>query len=111
MRLVEILQLIAALAGTLVSIYAGLEKRLLKRFRKAGATSPGDTLEIGRLNPIFRWRFNRLLKTGVIININDEYYLDNHRWRELRKKRRIRGLTILSIVVAGVALYLLIQYL
>ena len=111
MKLIEILQILAAFAGALATISAGLEQRLLKRFRKAGATSPDNTLELGRFNPISRWRFHRLRKIGVIIQKSDRYYLDDNKWRELRKKRRIRGLTILSIVVIAIVVYFLFQYL
>jgi hypothetical protein len=105
MRLVEVLQVAGTLLGALASAFMVVEKRLLTRFRRAGATSPDSSIELPRLNFLSRWRLSRLEKANAVVS-DDQHrvYLDGVVYGSLRKKRAVRAVTLVVLALAIVIL-------
>jgi len=64
MSLAEVLQLITGVLGVAVTIIAAAETRLVKRLRRAGATSPEAAVALPRLQPLVRWQLLQLTSPG-----------------------------------------------
>jgi hypothetical protein len=105
MRLVDVLQAAGAIVGVLASAFTVVEKRLLARFRSAGATSPEDAMEAPSLGALLRWRVSRLTSVGAVVVVGDgRIYLDEETYASLRKRRAVLGVTLVVVVLALVAL-------
>ncbi|MCP4662928.1 MAG: hypothetical protein GY856_46645 [bacterium] len=103
MRLVEVLQITAAVIGVFASAFAAMEQRLVKRFRREGALAPATAIELPRLRIAMRWRLGRLRSAGaVVVGEDGRSYLNEAAYLALRKKRAILGISLVAIVIAGV---------
>jgi hypothetical protein len=104
-RLVDVLQAAGAIVGVLASAFTVVEKRLLARFRSAGATSPEDAMEAPSLGALLRWRVSRLTSVRAVVEVGDgRLYLDEQAYSALRKRRAVLGVTLVVVLLALVAL-------
>ncbi len=105
MRLVELVQAAAAVLGVLASTFMVLEKRLVRRFRRAGASSPETAIDLPPLSFLSRWRLSRLESTNAVVSVDHQRrYLDEEAYEPLRKQRAVRGVTLVVLVLAIVVL-------
>jgi hypothetical protein len=109
MSLAEVLQVIAGVLGVAVTIIAAAETRLVKRLRRAGATSPEAAIALPRLKPLVRWQLSRLRSARVVVTVEPQgQYLDEAAFRSLRRKRARRVVPmVLAAMAFVVAAYLL----
>lgn len=90
MRLVEVLQLTAAILAIPAGIFSSIEKRILGYFRRSDATSPDTAIQLPPLKRFAQWRVSRLKLLGAIISTEeDEVYLDKAAYSSIRRKRAI----------------------
>ncbi len=107
MRLVEALQIAGAILGSAASLFTVIEKRLVRRFRRAGATAPEHAVEIPPLGLPSRWRLSRLRSLRAVREVDDRTsYLDEATYAVIRRKRAVAGV---SLVVAALALVVLLH--
>lgn len=105
MRLVDVLQAAGAILGVLASAFMVVEKRLVTRFRSAGATSPEDAIEVPSFGAALRWRMSRLSSARAVLPAGDRrVYLDEKAYSSLRKRRAVLGVTVVVVVLAIVIL-------
>lgn len=105
MRLVEVLQVAASILGVLASAFMVLEKRLVQRFRRAGAVSPETSIELPPLSFLSRWRLSRLESAHAVMSVDHRRrYLDEEAYGPLRNKRVVRGVTLVVLALAIVVL-------
>jgi hypothetical protein len=105
MRLVEALQIAAALMGALATAFTAIEGRFVGRFRRAAATSPERAIELPPLGVIGRWRRSRLGAAGAVVDAEGgTVYLNETAYAALRRSRRLRAVTAVLLVLASVVL-------
>jgi hypothetical protein len=105
MRLVDVLQAAGAILGVLASAFTVVEKRLVMRFRRAGATSPEGAMEVPAFGALLRWRLSRLSSSRAVVPVADGLiYLDEQAYGSLRKRRAVLGVTLVVVVLAIVVL-------
>ena len=98
MRTVEILQVAACLLITLVSIARAFEQRLVRRLLRQKATDPERAIQLAEPRWLAKWPFFRLQKSGALRLVGlSSYYLDQPLYQALRRRRRLRGLTLLGV--------------
>ncbi len=86
------------------------EKRIVRAFREAGATSADKAVVPADISVHGRVAFKRLVERAVLIESgNGWFYLDEQKWQNLRSQRRRTVLIVLLLVV--VALLALLGYL
>lgn len=109
MSLAEVLQLITGTLGLVITIIAAAETRLVKRFRKAGATSPETAIVLPRLQPLVRWQLSQLTSGKAVVAVEPQgHYLDEAGYRVMQRKRVFRAVPlVLVIAVLVVAAYLM----
>lgn len=105
MRLVEVLQVAGTLLGALASAFTVVEKRLVSRFRRAGANSPTSPIELPPLGLLSRWRLSRLEKARAVVSVDKQrMYLDGEAYGSLRKRRAVRAVAMVVLALAIVIL-------
>jgi len=92
------------------AIIAIRRKKLIGRFRKAGATNPQHAVAPEALGERRSWVFKQLLKHGVLVPTQDgRFFMDDRAATEFLRQRRNRALVIgaifllvfLSLLIAG----------
>jgi hypothetical protein len=87
------------------AIVMAVRNRYIRRFRQAGATTPGHSVEPGSIDVPESLLFKKMVRDGVLVRTgNDSYYLDEQREAVLRKKR----LTWLSLLLLAILVILLL---
>jgi len=103
MRLVEALQVTAAVFGAAASIFASAERGIVKRLRREGATSTKTAIDLPRLRPLARWHLARLVAHGaVVVGEQGRAHLDEAMYAPVRRKRKIVGASLAAITLAVV---------
>jgi hypothetical protein len=86
-----------------------VERLTIQRFRDAGANTAERAilLEAGMwFGPVV---YRRLERAGVLRRAaNDRYYLEQPAYEAFRRRRRIRGLVVLTILLTGIAIVYLL---
>jgi hypothetical protein len=101
MSLAEVLSLITGFLGVILTIIMAAETRLVKRLRKAGATSQEKAIALPRLRPLVRWQLSQLTSTGAVVAVEPQgHYLDEAGFRLMQRKRARRTVPLVLVVVA-----------
>lgn len=81
------------------------QRHIVLRLRDAGAISAVTAQPLPGLRPMQQRHLGRLLEDGVVYQVGaDRYWVDEGKWSEYRRLRRIIGLTAAAIGLAVVAL-------
>jgi len=85
-------------------------RKIINGFRAANATSPVTAIvpsEHGIRRSII---FNRLVRDGVLVPVNEErFYLDEEREVEVQKRRRKTALFLVALIIIGILVFALTQ--
>lgn len=83
------------------------EKRIVRAFREAGATSADKAVAPADIGVHGRVAFKRLVEHSVLREAGDgRFYLDEQKWEDLRRLRhRVILIMLLIVVVAGLAVF------
>jgi hypothetical protein len=85
------------------------EKRIVRAFREAGATSADKAVVPADIGVHGRVAFKRLVEHAVLIESgNGRFYLDEQKWQRLRSLRR--RLALILLLAGVVAVLLLFGY-
>lgn len=69
-------------------------KRLIRKFREAGATDPGHAVTLESLGERRFWLFDHMVRAGVFLPTRDgRYYMDDQAASEFLDRQRMRALT------------------
>lgn len=75
-------------------------KRLLKRFREAGATDPDHAVTLEALSERPSWIFKQMNRHGVFVAVKDgRFYMDERVAAEFRRHQRNRAFIIGGVLV------------
>ncbi len=75
-------------------------KRLVNRFRQAGATDPEHAITPEAIGERPSWIFNQMVEHGVFLPaLNGRFYVDDQAAIEFLRQRRKRGLLIAGILL------------
>jgi len=86
-------------------VIAARRRKLIQKFRAAGATSPSTAMPLPSDAIFTSFIFKRLHNFGVLKETtNGRYYLDEAAEKALSKQRRIMLMVLLVIVLALVAI-------
>jgi 2-polyprenyl-6-methoxyphenol hydroxylase-like FAD-dependent oxidoreductase len=89
------------------------QKRLIQRFRQAGAVSPQTARTLEEIGVWDSGQFRRLNKGRVLLKTQEGgYFLDEEAWQTYRGRKRgfLFGFVILAVIVV-VAAYLIFEFL
>ena len=82
------------------AIIAIRRKRLVKRFREAGATDPQHAVTPEALGERRSWIFDKMTKHGVFLPTQDgRFYMDDRVASEFLRQRRTRALLLGGILL------------
>lgn len=82
------------------AVIAIRQKRLVNRFREAGATDPEHAITPEALGERRSWIFNQMVEHGVFLPaLNGRFYMDNQAAIEFLRQRRKRALLIAGILL------------
>jgi len=85
-------------------------KRLVKRFREAGATDPEHAVAPEALGERRSWIFDQMVKCGVFLPTRDgRYFMDDRAAVEFLRQRRTRALLIGGLLLLGFLLFWAIE--
>lgn len=105
MRLVEVLQLTAAILAVPAGMFSSIEKKTVGHFKRSDATSPETAVELPPLKKFARWRISRLKSLGAIISTeSDRLYLDKAAYSSIRKKRALLAVSFVTVTFTCVVL-------
>ena len=101
---------VGPLPALLAAVILATDRKILRRLREAGATSPARAVLFHPPGPIGRARLRRMITGGAVKETGGHVYLDEAgygRWRTARRKRALIVVTIMIcligiLVVAGV---------
>ena len=106
-RPVELIQLAGPIVGAVAAVLAATRKRLVTRLRKAGATDEASAISLEGGGPFRRWWTSRLLRDGVLgASADGRHWLNEQTWKEYQGRRRRWALTIVTLLLLGLALFL-----
>jgi len=81
------------------------QRHVVNRLRDAGAISSVTAQPLPDLRPIQARHLHKLVESGVVYRVGaDRYWVDEGKWDEYRRLRRIIGMTIAAIGISLVAL-------
>lgn len=82
------------------AVIARRRRRLIRKFREAGATDPGHTTTPEMLGERHSWVFDQLVRRGVFQSVPDgTYYLDEPAADEFQRRQRARALVITLVML------------
>ena len=85
-------------AAAIIAIHRG---RLIRRFRKAGATDPDHAITLGALRQRYSWIFGQMVGAGVFLpTSNGWYYMDEEAATEFLRHKRRRAIIAGGILTA-----------
>ena len=94
-------------ASPVPAIVAAARRRLIARFREAGATSEAAAIPSPVRRLIERRLFERMRRAGVILEAGgDRYWLDEDRAAEWKARNRKRGLVAAAAALTAGAIAL-----
>jgi hypothetical protein len=77
-------------------------RRLIRKFREAGATDPDHAVTLGALRERHSWIFDQMMDVGVFLpTANGWYYMDEQAAADFRHRQRVR-----AVVGSGILLLL-----
>jgi len=75
------------------AVIAMRRKRLIRRFREAGATDPTHAVSLESVRVRRSWIFNQMENAGVFLPTSDgRYYMDEEAAAEFLHRKRMRAL-------------------
>ena len=75
-------------------------KRLIRRFREAGATDPEHAVTLEALGERRTWIFNQMTKHGVFLPTRDgRFFMDDRAAAAFLRQRQTRALLFIAILV------------
>ena len=81
------------------------QRHVVNRLRDAGAISSVTAQPLPDLRPIQARHLHKLVESGVVYRVGtDHYWVDEGKWDEYRRLRRMIGMTIAAIGIGLVAL-------
>ena len=81
------------------------QRHVVNRLRDVGAISSATAQPLPDLRPIQTRHLHKLVEAGVVYQAGaDHYWVDEGKWAEYRRLRRMIGLTIAAIGIGVVAL-------
>lgn len=96
----EILRIVATFGWLLAVAMLAAERRIVRRLRRAGATTPDRATTLALWSPVIRLRLARLVRSGAVISSSaDRFYLDPDGFARYRRRRRRRALTVLAVLL------------
>ena len=98
-------QLLRVLAPLLAIFIVRTDRRLI---RAVEGTSPERPATLPPLNPLARWRLQRLRSVGAIAEASEgsgSYFLNPEGWQRYRARRRKRVAIVLAIVLLAVLVF------
>jgi hypothetical protein len=105
MRLVEVVQVLAALVGAFASLAIGFEQKLLSTLKKQNASSPESAARLPEPRALSKWRLSVLLKHGAVRRTEDGLlYFDVGGYRLMRRRRISIAIPATLVAVAVVVL-------
>lgn len=82
------------------AIIAIRRKKLVKRFREAGATDAAHAVSLDVLGVRRSWIFNQMAKRGAFLPTQDGcYFMDDQVAEEFLRQRRMRAVTLSGILL------------
>ena len=100
----DILRLIGSAGWLLVIALVGADRRIIRRLQGAGASDTASAVPLSLGWPMSRFRLRRLRTAGAVVSAApDRFYLDAAGYRNYRRMRRRRALTVLSIALPLIA--------
>lgn len=76
-------------------------KRLIRRFREAGAVSPENAVVPESVHARQSWVFRQMADAGVFLATTDgRYFLDEQAAAEFMHQKRMRGLVFAAVVLS-----------
>ena len=80
-------------AMSAAAVIAIRRKRLIRRFREAGATDPDHPVAFESLGERHSWIFDQMVDAGVFILTSDgRYFMDEQAAAEFRHRKRMQAL-------------------
>lgn len=74
------------------AVIAMRRRRLIRRFREAGATTPEHAVTLEAIGERHNWVFNRMARAGVFLAAPDgRYFMDEAAATEYRHRCRVRA--------------------
>ena len=94
-------------AGTVLLLQM---RRIVGRFRKAGATHAGAAIVPSQYDIRQSFAFQRLVKYGVLVAVDHErYYMDEEVETKFRKRRQFIVILMLTMIIVGIIISLLVS--
>jgi hypothetical protein len=88
------------------AVIAMRRRRLVRRFREAGATSPEHAVPLEAIGERHNWIFDRMAQAGVFLRVSDgRYYMVEAAASDYRHRCRVRAL-VMTVVLASSGLLL-----
>lgn len=82
-------------------------KRLIRRFREAGATAPERAIPFGEVGIRRSWIFDQMLSRGVFLEAGpDRYYVDERAAEAYLLAQRRWALMVVGVLLASLAVLL-----
>jgi len=79
------------------------DRRIHRQLESAGATTAERAIVFTTGSPLIRWRLRRLSRAGAVqVEAGGRHYLDPVGWRQYRRQRRVRALSVLGVVLMAV---------
>lgn len=91
------------------AVIAMRRKRLIRRFREAGATDPKHAVTLEALGERHTWIFDQMARAGVFLAVPEgRYFMDESAATNFRRRYRVRALVGTAIcLLLFLALWLL----
>ena len=82
------------------AVIAIRRKRLVRRFRDAGATNPEHPVTLATLGERPNWIFGQMVRQGVFVPTTDgRYYMDEQAAVAFFRRQKVRALTMTAVLV------------
>ncbi len=83
------------------AVIALRRRRLIRRFREAGATAPEHAITLEAIGECRTWVFDRMVQAGVFLPAPDgRYFMDEAAATEYRHRCRVRALVMTAILAS-----------
>lgn len=100
----EILRLIGMAGWLLTLALIGADRRIIRRLQRHGALDPASAVPLSLGWPMSRFRLRRLRNAGAVVPVDPgRFYLDAAGYRNYRRQRRRRALTVLAVALPLIA--------
>jgi len=90
------------------AVIAIRRKRLIRRFREAGAVEPSCAVTLGSIGERPSWIFDQLVRHGVFVATQDgRFYMVEKAAVEFLRQRRLHSLILAGILLVVFLLFML----